>query len=75
MSLKVRAVEQFVSKSGFAKLRNGSPPRVSQWIAAGQIGPEAIVGAGRGALIRADIAVAHLRERLDSFTALSIFWK
>lgn len=54
-----------VRKSQFATLRNVSPGRVTQWITAGQIGPEAIVGEGREARINVDVANAHLRERLD----------
>lgn len=56
---------QIVRKSEFATMRNVSPGRVTQWITAGQIGPEALVGEGRGARIRVDVANAHLRERLD----------
>jgi hypothetical protein len=54
-----------VRKSEFASMRNVSPGRVTQWISAGQIGPEALVGAGRNARINVQIANAHLRERLD----------
>jgi hypothetical protein len=59
------AEPQIVSKSQFAAMRNVSPGRVSQWIAAGQIGPEALVGEGRDARIRVDVANAQLCERLD----------
>ncbi len=38
---------QIVRKSEFAALRNVTPGRVSQWISAGRIGPEALVGTGR----------------------------
>ncbi len=56
---------QVVSKSQFAALRNVSPGRVTQWITAGLIGPEALIGEGRTARINVDVAVAHLAERLD----------
>ncbi len=56
---------QIVGKSAFAALRNVSPGRVTQWISEGKIGPEALVGEGRSARINADIANAHLRDRLD----------
>ena len=56
---------QTVSKAEFARLRNVSRGRVSQWLAAGQIGPEALVGSGRCARIKVRTALAHLRERLD----------
>ncbi len=57
--------EQIVRKSEFAALRNVSPGRVTQWITGGQIGPEALVGEGRSARIRVELANQHLRERLD----------
>ena len=53
--------EPIVTKGEFARLRNVSLRRVYQWIAAGQIGCEALAGAR----IKVDIATAHLRERLD----------
>lgn len=56
---------QIVRKSEFAEMRGVSPGRVTQWITAGHIGPEALVGEGRGARIRVDVATAQLRERLD----------
>ncbi len=57
--------EQIVRKGEFAALRNVSAGRVSQWIAEGKIGPEALIGDGRYARIRVAIANEHLRERLD----------
>lgn len=56
---------QIVRKSEFAEMRGVSPGRVTQWITAGHIGPEALVGEGRAARIRVDVATAQLRERLD----------
>ena len=54
-----------VTKSAFARLCGVSRPRVSQWLAAGQIDGAAIVGVGHRARIDADVARAQLRERLD----------
>lgn len=42
-----------------------SPARVSQWIGEGKIGPDALVGQGRGARININAAMAQLKERLD----------
>lgn len=56
---------QIVRKSAFAAMRGVSPGRVTQWITAGHIGPDALVGEGREARIRVDVATAQLRERLD----------
>lgn len=54
-----------VSKSDFAAIINVSPGRVSQFIKAGQITQEAIVGAGQRAKIDVDRAKADLRLTLD----------
>lgn len=54
-----------VSKGQFAHLANVSPGRVSQWIAEGKIGGEALVGEGRNARIRVSIAQQQLRQRID----------
>ncbi len=59
------AAELVVSKSQFAALIRVSPGRVSQMIAEGKIGPEALEGEGRSARIRVEIARAQLRERTD----------
>jgi hypothetical protein len=58
-------IEQIVRQAEFAKLCNVSRACVCKWIAEGKIGPEALVGSGGRALVRAEIATAHLRERLD----------
>lgn len=60
------AVEPAVaSKGDFARRCNVSPGRVSQWIASGQIGPDALVGEGRSAQILVDKALSQLKRRLD----------
>lgn len=56
---------QLVSKSEFAALINVSAGRVSQFIAAGQISPSAIVGSGQRAKINVQQAKADLRLTLD----------
>jgi hypothetical protein len=56
---------EVVTKSDFALLTKVTRSRVSQWIKEKKIGPEAIVGTGRGAKINARIAVEQLSLRLD----------
>jgi hypothetical protein len=56
---------QVVTKSDFALLTKVTRSRVSQWIREKKIGPEAIVGEGRGAKINVRIALEQLRVRLD----------
>lgn len=56
---------QIVSKGEFARLINVSPGRISQYIAAGQITPDALDGDGRNAKIIVDKARAQLSGRLD----------
>lgn len=59
------ASELLVSKGEFARLINVSPGRVSQMIAEGKIGPDALDGEGRSARIRADLARRQIAERTD----------
>jgi DNA-binding transcriptional regulator YdaS (Cro superfamily) len=54
-----------ISKSAFAEKVGVTPGRVSQWISAGKIQGEALVGSGRKARIRAYVAVEQLRTTLD----------
>ncbi|MDR6952305.1 hypothetical protein J2X65_001660 [Ancylobacter sp. 3268] len=54
-----------VSKGQFATLCNVSAGRVSQWIAEGKITGDALVGEGRGARIRVQVAQSQLRQRID----------
>lgn len=56
---------QIVSKTDFARLKNVSPARVSQWISGGKIDGKAIVGEGRNAQIDVEFANEQLRQRLD----------
>lgn len=54
-----------ISKSEFARRRNVSPARVTQWIADGKIFGPAIVGEGRSALIDEAVAVEQLKKTRD----------
>lgn len=54
-----------ISKKDFADEVGVTPGRVSQWISAGQIHGEALVGSGRKARIRTDVAKEQLRKKLD----------
>ena len=56
---------QVVTKGEFARLINVSPGRVSQMIAEGKIDRAAMVGEGRLARIRVDLAKAQIAERTD----------
>ena len=57
--------DQTMSKGEFAKLINVSAGRISQYIASGQIGPDALLGEGRSARIVVDRAKRQLNGRLD----------
>jgi hypothetical protein len=54
-----------IAKSAFAARIGVTPGRISQMIAAGQIGPEAIDGEGQRAKIIVDVALSHLKERMN----------
>lgn len=54
-----------VTKAEFARRRNVSPSRVTQWITEGKISGEAIHGTGRAARIDDLLACQQLSERLD----------
>ena len=58
------------SKSKFARICNVSAARVTQWIAEGIISADALVGEGRGARIRVELAKAQVRRRRDIGQAL-----
>ena len=58
--------EDVVTKGRFAVLAGVSQPRVSQWLAEGQISGDAIVGSGRKARIRVAVAQKQLRRNLDA---------
>jgi hypothetical protein len=59
------APEQPISKSEFARRRNVTPGRVSQWIAEKKISGAALTGEGRFERIVESIACAQLNIRLD----------
>ena len=54
-----------VSKMEFAELVGVGPSCVSQWIARGKIGGDAIVGRGNRSRIRVDVAREQLQKNLD----------
>lgn len=54
-----------LSKKHFASLKNVTPARVSQWIAEGKIGRNALVGEGMRARINVELATEQLKGRLD----------
>ena len=54
-----------ISKGEFARRRNVSAARVSQWLSEGKISGAAIVGEGRGALIDEALACQQLDQKLD----------
>lgn len=57
--------EPTASKGEFARLINVSAGRISQMIAEGKIGPEALEGEGRNARIRVDVARRQIADRTD----------
>ena len=57
--------DDIVSKGEFAVICNVSAGRVSQWIKAGQLSGDALVGEGRAARIRVPSAQAQLKRHLD----------
>ncbi|ORE90988.1 hypothetical protein [Aurantimonas sp. 22II-16-19i] len=63
-------MEGVVTKGAFAEMIGVSPGRVSQMIAEGKIGPDAIAGEGRMARIRVEVAKRQIRERRDPGQAL-----
>ena len=57
---------RLLRKSDFARACNITPGRVSQYIAAGQLTPPALVGEGRGQRVDLDLGRAQLKLRLDT---------
>jgi hypothetical protein len=57
---------EIVAKKRFAEIAGVSAARVSQWLSSGQINGAALVGEGRHARIRTEVALAQLRLRLDA---------
>lgn len=56
---------ELLSKGQFAARIGVSPGRISQMISEGKIGAEAIEGTGLRAKIKVDVALQHLKQRLD----------
>jgi hypothetical protein len=61
-----------LTKSEFARHCGVSAQRVHQWKVEGKISDDAIVGVGRTAKINVPIALAQLRERLDTGQRFSL---
>jgi phage terminase Nu1 subunit (DNA packaging protein) len=61
----VELLDAIVSKSEFARIAGVSSARVSQWLRDGVVTKEALVGEGRHARVRVEIAKSLLRDRLD----------
>jgi hypothetical protein len=53
------------SKGEFARRRNVTPGRLSQWLSEGKISGDAIVGEGRNARIRESVACRQLKVKLE----------
>jgi hypothetical protein len=56
---------EVVTKTAFSGLAGVSPGMVSRYLSDGTIGPEAIVGKGRNARIKAELALKMVRDRVD----------
>lgn len=61
----MQQAENVVSKAEFARRRNVTAGRVSQWISEGKIFGAALVGEGRSARINERLACAQLNRTLD----------
>jgi hypothetical protein len=57
---------EIATKKQFAEIAGVSAARVSQWLSSGQINGPALVGEGRHARIRTEVALHQLRLRLDA---------
>jgi hypothetical protein len=64
--------QNLVNKSAFARRCGVTAGRVSQWIANGTIGKDALVGEGQRALVNVPVALEQLRLRLDSTQRFSM---
>lgn len=62
--------EQVVSKSEFARIAGVSPGRITQWIDEGKISGAGLVGEGRSARIRVEVALQQVNLRRDIGQAL-----
>jgi len=58
-------MDEIATKKQFAAIAGVSPGCVSQWLAAGKIGKDALVGVGHRARINVAVAMAQLKLRLD----------
>ena len=58
-------MDEIATKKQFAAIVGVTPGCVSQWLAAGKIGKDALVGVGHRARINVAVATAQLKLRLD----------
>jgi transcriptional regulator with XRE-family HTH domain len=58
--------ETIVTKADFARRCGVSKARVSRWLRDGHISPGALVGSGRTARVKVELATEMLRSRLDT---------
>jgi hypothetical protein len=58
-------MDEIATKKQFAAIVGVTPGCVSHWLAAGKIGPDALVGVGHRARINVAVATAQLKLRLD----------
>lgn len=58
------------TKSEFARIAGVSRGRVSQWITEGKIGPDALIGEGRFAKVKIELALRQVRDRRDAGQSL-----
>lgn len=68
--MELNSNQDVVTKGRFAELIGVSAGRVTQMISEGKISGEAMVGEGRNAKIRVDVARQQIRERTDLGQAL-----
>ena len=66
MTIHEHRAEDIVTKGRFAAIAGVSKARVTQYLAAGKISDEAIVGSGHRARIRVAVALEQLRRNLDA---------
>lgn len=66
----VNGVGEVVSKSVFAARLGVTKSAVSMWLKNGKLTGEALVGEGRTAQVRVDVALRQLRERVDPVLSL-----
>lgn len=73
MALETSAVaEATMSKAEFAELIRVSPSRISQYLSGGILDDAALVGSGRSARIRVNVAIEQIRARREPSQATGL---